>query len=188
GAGAIGAAPELIAVADRLGAGAAKALLGKCALPDDLPWVTGSIGILGTEPSYDMMMHCDTLLMVGTSFPYSEFLPKEGQARAVEIDHDASRVGIRYPVEAGLVGDAKETLRALLPKLERKQDRSWREQVEGQVEEWWRVVEERAFQDGDTMNPQRVVWELSQRLPDDAIVCADSGSSTNWFARDLPLK
>jgi len=134
------------------------------------------------------MTGCDTLLMVGTSFPYSEFLPKEGQARCVEIDIEPSRIGLRYPVDVQLVGDAKETLRLLNPKLERKQDRSWREQIEAQIEEWWRVVDDRAHQDGDPMNPQRVVWELSQRLPQDAIICADSGSSTNWFARDLKLR
>ena len=188
GQGAAGAREELVETAMLLGAGVAKALLGKAVLPDDLPFVTGSIGLLGTTASYELMKGCDTLLMVGTSFPYSEFLPKEGQARGVEIDHDASRVGIRYPVEAGLIGDARETLRALIPKLERKQDQSWREQIESQVEEWWRVVDDRAHQPGDPMNPQRVVWELSQRLPDEAIVAADSGSSTNWFARDLRLK
>ena len=166
GQGAAGAREELVETAMLLGAGVAKALLGKAVLPDDLPFVTGSIGLLGTTASYELMKGCDTLLMVGTSFPYSEFLPKEGQARAVEIDHDASRVGIRYPVEAGLVGDANES----------------------QVEEWWRVVDDRAHLPGDPMNPQRVVWELSQRLPENAIVAADSGSSTNWFARDLRLK
>jgi pyruvate dehydrogenase (quinone) len=188
GQGAAGARDELIETAELLGAGVAKALLGKDVLPDDLPFVTGAIGLLGTTASYELIKGCDTLLLVGTSFPYSEFLPKEGQARCVEIDHEASRIGIRYPVEAPLIGDATETLRALLPKLERKDDRSWREEIEGQVEEWWRVVEDRAYQDADPMNPQRVVWELSQRLPDDAIITADSGSSTNWFARDLRLK
>src|ERR671937_1657457 len=187
GQGASGAADEVIDAAERLGAGVAKALLGRDVIPDDLPFVTGPIGLLGSTASYELMKGCDTLFMIGTSFPYSEFLPKEGQARCVEIDLDASRIGIRYPVDVQLVGDAQETLRALIPKLERKQDRSWREQIEQQVDEWWRVVEDRAFQDGDPMNPQRVVWELSQRLPDDAIVCADSGSSTNWFARDLRL-
>jgi len=188
GQGAAGARDELIETAELLGAGVAKALLGKDVLPDSLPFVTGPIGLLGSTASYELMKGCDTLFMVGTSFPYAEFLPKEGQARCVEIDLEASRIALRYPVDAQLIGDAKETLRALIPKLERKQDRSWREQIEGQVDEWWRVVEDRAFQDADPMNPQRVVWELSQRLPDDAIICADSGSSTNWFARDLKLK
>jgi pyruvate dehydrogenase (quinone) len=187
GQGAVGARDELIETAELLGAGVAKALLGKDVLPDDLPFVTGSIGLLGTTASYELMKGCDTLLMVGTSFPYSEFLPKEGQARCIEIELDPSRIGIRYPVDVQLVGDAKETLRALMPKLERKEDRGWREKIEDQVAEWWRVVEDRAFQKGEPMNPQRVVWELSQRLPEDAIVCADSGSSTNWFARDLKL-
>src|SRR5436190_2586995 len=188
GQGAAGARDELIEAAELLGAGVAKALLGKDVLPDDLPFVTGSIGLLGTTASYELIKGCDTLLMVGTSFPYSEFLPKEGQARCVEIELDPSRIGIRYPVDAQLVGDAKETLRELLPKLERKEDRSWRENIESQVDEWWRVVDDRAHQDADPMNPQRVVWELSKRLPEDAIVCADSGSSTNWFARDLKLR
>jgi pyruvate dehydrogenase (quinone) len=188
GQGAAGAADEVVETAELLGAGVAKALLGRAVLPDDLPFVTGSIGLLGTTASYELMEGCDTLLMVGTSFPYSEWLPQEDQARAVEIDIDASRVGIRYPVEVPLVGDARETLRALIPKLERKQDRSWREEVEGQVDEWWRVVESRAMQDGDPMNPQRVVHELSQRLPENAILTADSGSSTNWWARQLRLK
>ena len=188
GQGAAGAGDELVETAELLGAGIAKALLGKAVLPDDLPFVTGPIGLLGSTASYELMKGCDTLLMVGTSFPYAEFLPKEGQARCVEIELEASRIGIRYPVDAPLIGDAKETLKALIPMLERKQDRSWRERIEQQVAEWWRVVEDRAMQDGDPMNPQRVVWELSQRLPGDAIVTADSGSSTNWYARDLKLK
>jgi pyruvate dehydrogenase (quinone) len=188
GQGAAGASDELVETAELLGAGVAKALLGKDVLPDELPFVTGSIGLLGTTASYELISGCDTLLMVGTSFPYSEFLPKEGQARCVEIDIEASRIGLRYPVDVQLVGDAKETLRALIPQLKRKEDRSWREKIEGQVAEWWRVVEDRAHQDADPMNPQRVAWELSQRLPEDAIICADSGSSTNWFARDLKLR
>jgi pyruvate dehydrogenase (quinone) len=188
GQGAQGARDELMETADLLGAGVAKALLGKDVLPDDLPFVTGSIGLLGTTASYELMNGCDTLLMVGTSFPYSEFLPKEGQARCVEIDIAPSLIGLRYPVDVQLVGDAKETLRMLNQQLKRKEDRSWREQIEGQVAEWWRVVDDRAHQDADPMNPQRVAWELSQRLPEDAIICADSGSSTNWFARDLKLR
>jgi pyruvate dehydrogenase (quinone) len=188
GQGAAEAADELVEVAELLGAGVAKALLGRAVLPDDLPFVTGPIGLLGSTASYELMKGCDTLLLVGTSFPYAEFLPKEGQARCVEIDIDASRIGIRYPAEALLVGDAKETLKALIPKLERKEDRSWREQIEQQVAEWWRVVEDRALMDADPMNPQRVVHELSERLPEDAILTADSGSSTNWWARQLRLK
>jgi pyruvate dehydrogenase (quinone) len=188
GQGARGAAAEVVECAETLGAGVAKALLGRSALPDDLPFVTGPIGLLGSRASYELMEGCDTLLLIGTSFPYSEWLPKEGQAKCVQIDLDGRRVGMRYPVDVPLVGDAKETLRALLPLLERKVDRGWRKQVEEQVAEWWRVVEDLAMLDADPVNPQRVIWELSQRLPDDAIVTADSGSSTNWWARMLKLK
>ncbi len=188
GAGARGAAAELEAVADRLGAGCAKALLGKDVLPDGLPWVTGAIGLLGTKPSWDLMMECDTLLMVGTSFPYAEFLPREGQARGVQIDLDGRMLAIRYPVELGLVGDSAETLRALVPLLRRKQDRSWRERIEREVATWWRVLDARAMSPARPINPQRLYWELSPRLPDDSIICADSGSSANWFARDLKIR
>ena len=188
GAGALEAPDEVIEVADILGAGVAKALLGKAALPDDLPYVTGSIGLLGTKPSYDMMTECDTLLMVGTSFPYSEFLPKEGQARGVQIDIDGSMLGIRYPTEVNLVGDSAETLRALLPYLERKSDRSWREKLEKEVASWWEVLEAKAMGAADPINPQRVFWELSRRLPNDCIVTSDSGSAANWFARDLKMR
>ena len=144
GQGALHATDEVAAIADTLGAGVAKALLGKAVLPDDLPYVTGSIGLLGTKPSWDMMQDCDTLLMVGSSFPYSEFLPEEGQARGVQIDIDGRMLGIRYPMEVNLVGDSAETLRALMPRLERKEDRSWREQIEGGVQEWWELMERRA--------------------------------------------
>jgi pyruvate dehydrogenase (quinone) len=188
GAGALHAGPEVSEVAELLGAGAAKALLGKAALPDELPWVTGSIGLLGTKPSWDLMQNCDTLLMVGSSFPYSEFLPPEGQARAVQIDIDGRMLGIRYPMEANLVGDAAETLRALIPLLARKQERGWREQIESDVVAWWRLIEERAHEGADPINPQLVFWELSQRLPDGAIIASDSGSAANWFARDLRLR
>ena len=188
GQGARGAAEELERVADLLGAGVAKALLGKDVLADDLPYVTGAIGLLGTIPSYDMMEDCDTLLMVGTSFPYAEFLPKEGQARCVEIDIKADMIGIRYPADVQLIGDAKETLKALEPHLVRKEDRGWREAIEKKVGEWWDIVERRSMMDADPMNPQRVVHELSQVLPENAIVTADSGSSTNWYARQLKLR
>jgi pyruvate dehydrogenase (quinone) len=188
GQGARGAAAEIEEVADLLGAGVAKALLGKDVLPDDLPWVTGAIGLLGTIPSHEMMSDCDTLLMIGTSFPYAEFLPKEGQAKCVEIDLQASMIGIRYPADVLLIGDAKETLDALIPHLIRKGDRSWREGIEDGVQRWWEIVEKRSLEDGDPMNPQRVAHELSQVLPDDAIITADSGSSTNWYARQVKLK
>ena len=188
GAGALNATSEVLQVADLLGAGIAKALLGKAAVPDDLPFVTGSIGLLGTRPSYDMMMECDTLLMVGSSFPYSEFLPPEGKARGVQIDISGKMISIRYPMEVNLVGDSAETLRALIPLLERKQDRKWRENIETEVREWWKLMESRAMKDADPINPQRVFWELSPRIPDRAILTCDSGSSANWYARDLKVR
>src|ERR1700759_30195 len=175
GAGAFNAADEVIAVAETLGAGIAKALLGKAVLPDDIPYVTGAIGLLGTKPSYDLMMECDTLLMVGTSFPYSEFLPKEGQAKAIQIDIDGRMLGLRYPTEINLQGDSKKTLQALIPLLKRKDDRSWQETIIKDVAQWWKVVEAKAMKSADPVNPQRVFWELSSRLPDNAILTADSG-------------
>ena len=188
GRGALGAADEVIGVAEALGAGVAKALLGKAVLPDDLPFVTGSIGLLGTKPSWDLMQDCDTLLMVGSSFPYSEFLPEEGQARGVQIDLDGRMLGIRYPMEVNLVGDSAETLRALLGRLKRKDDRGWRERIEGEVAEWWALMEARAHLEADPVNPQLVFHELSKRLPDGSILTSDSGSAANWFARDIKLR
>jgi pyruvate dehydrogenase (quinone) len=188
GQGAADAADEVVEVAELLGAGVAKALLGKDVLPDDLPFVTGAIGLLGSKPSYDLMTGCDTLLMVGTSFPYSEWLPEEGKAKCVEVDRDPAMIGIRYPVDVQLVGDSSETLKALVPLLKRKEDRSWREEIESGVEDWWKVVEDLSLQENGYLNPQRVLWELNSALPDDAIISADSGSSTNWFARQLKLK
>jgi pyruvate dehydrogenase (quinone) len=188
GAGALDAARELVEVADLLGAGVAKALLGKAVLPDDLPFVTGSIGLLGTGPSYEMMMGCDTLLIVGSRFPYSEFLPKEGHARGVQIDLDARMLSIRYPTEVNLVGDSAATLRALIPLLERKAARGWREKFEKSVAAWWRVLEARAMSEADPVNPQRLFWELSPRLPDNCILSADSGTSAGWYARDLKIR
>ncbi|MEA2320828.1 MAG: hypothetical protein QOD81_678 [Solirubrobacteraceae bacterium] len=188
GAGAKHATDEVIAVAELLGAGVAKALNGRAAVPDDLPFVTGSIGLLGTKPSDDMMEGCDTLLMVGTGFPYAEWLPEPGQARAVQIDIDARRIGIRYPDEVDLVGDAGATLRELMPHLVRKEDRSWRAEIEEGVAAWWRLLAERAHVPAEPINPQLVFHELSERLPDRAIVLADSGSATNWWARHLRLR
>ncbi|HEU5336957.1 MAG TPA: thiamine pyrophosphate-requiring protein [Terriglobales bacterium] len=188
GAGCLRATDEVIEVADVLGAGVAKALLGKAAVPDDLPFVTGSIGLLGTKPSWDMMANCDTLLMVGSNFPYPEFLPKEGQARGVQIDIDGRVLSIRYPMELNLIGDSAETLRALLPFLKRKTDRAWREKLEAGMREWWEVMEARALDDGDPINPQLLFWELSPRLPENCIVSSDSGSSANWYARDLKFR
>jgi pyruvate dehydrogenase (quinone) len=188
GAGALAASDEVVAIADRLGAGVAKALLGKAVLPDDLPFVTGGIGLLGTKPSDLMMQNCDTLLMVGTNFPYSEWLPKGGQARAVQIDISPRKLALRYPAEVLLHGDARETLRLLLPRIAYKQDRAWRDGVVAAVAEWWQLLESRAMASADPINPQRVFWELSPRLPDRCILTADSGSSTNWWARDLKIR
>jgi pyruvate dehydrogenase (quinone) len=188
GAGCLGATDEVMEVAELLGAGVAKALLGKAVLPDALPYCTGPIGLLGSKPSWDMMTECDTLLMVGSSFPYSEFLPKEGAARGVQIDIDAKMINIRYPMELSLVGDSAETLRALVPLLERKADRSWREKIEGWLKDWWEVLEARAMNSANPINPERVFWELSPRLPENCILSSDSGSSANWFARDLKVR
>ena len=182
GAGARGAAAEVLDVADILGAGIAKALLGKDVLPDDLPFVTGAIGLLGTQPSYELMSDCDTLLMIGTGFPWSEFLPPDGQARAVQIDIDPAMLGLRYPVEVNLHGDAAETLGALQPLLTRRKDRGWREQVTAAVGRWWETVETRAMTPATPVNPQRVVWEMSACLPADALICVDSGTSAPWYA------
>ena len=188
GQGARGAAAEVTQVADVLAAGVAKALLGKDVLSDELPWVTGSIGLLGTRPSYELMRDCDTLLVVGSNFPYSQFLPEFGQARAVQIDIDPIMVGLRYPFEVNLVGDAAQTLRRLLPLLEPRSHRGWREQVEDGVARWWEVMQRRAYTAADPINPELVVHELSSRLPDDAIITADSGSSANWYARHIRVR
>jgi pyruvate dehydrogenase (quinone) len=188
GAGALLATDEVIAVADKLSAGCAKALLGKGALPDDLPWVTGSIGLLGTKPSYDLMAECDTLLMVGSGFPYAEFMPKEGQAKGIQIDIKPDMLSLRYPMEVNLVGDSAETLRALLPMLEQKTERAWRDQIAGWTADWWKTLEGRAMAKADPINPQRVAWELSPQLPDRAIITSDSGSCANWYARDLKIR
>jgi len=188
GAGALHATDELIEVAELLGAGIAKALLGKAAVPDDLPYVTGSIGLLGTKPSWDLMNDCDTFLMVGSGFPYSEFLPAEGQARGVQIDIDGRMLNLRYPMELCLEGDSRSTLRALIPLLERKDDRKWRATIEENVERWWRVLEKRAMNEAHPINPQRVFWELSKQLPDNCILSSDSGSAANWYARDVKVR
>ena len=188
GSGARGARAELEQVAELLGAGVAKPLLGKDVLSDELPYVTGSIGLLGTRPSYELMQGCDTLLTVGSSFPYTQFLPAFDQARGVQIDIDGKMIGMRYPYEVNLVGDAAATLRALLPHLQRKEDRSWREGIEAKVTRWWEVMEAEAMVEADPINPMRLFHELSIRLPGDAIVAADSGSSANWYARQLKFR
>ncbi|MFD2472865.1 thiamine pyrophosphate-requiring protein [Amycolatopsis silviterrae] len=188
GQGARRAAEEVRQVADVTGAGVAKALLGKDVLADDLPYVTGAIGLLGTRPSYEMMRDCDTLLIVGSNFPYSQFLPEYGQARAVQIDLDGRFIGMRYPTEVNLVGDAAATLRALLPKLQRTGNRSWREKIEKNVADWWETMDQQAAVDAKPVNPMRIVHELSRQIPGNAMVTADSGSSTNWYARNLRIR
>ncbi|MFD7628823.1 thiamine pyrophosphate-requiring protein [Streptomyces sp. NPDC059851] len=188
GQGARHARAEVEQVADLLGAGVAKALLGKDALPDTLPYVTGAIGLLGTRPSYEMMRDCDTLLVIGSSFPYTQFLPEFGQARAVQIDIDPAMVGLRYPFELNLVGDAARTLRRLIPLLDRRTDGDWREAIEKGTARWWEVMERRAEVPADPINPEYVVHALDELLPDDAIVTADSGSAANWYARHLRLR
>jgi len=188
GAGAMNATDEVIAVADRLGAGSAKALLGKAVLPDDLPWVTGTIGLLGTRPSNDMMRECDTLLMIGSTFPYGEFLPKEGQARGVQVDINGKNLSLRYPMEVNLTGDAGDTLRELLPLLKQQTDRTWREQIASNREEWKRVDASRAKVSANPLNPALVFTELSPRLPDNCILSGDAGTATNWLARHLVIR
>ena len=188
GAGALDATDEVIAVAERLRAGVAKALLGKAVLPDDLPFVTGSIGLLGTKPSWDLMKGCDTFFMIGSSFPYSEFLPNPGAARGVQVDIDGSRLSLRYPMEVNMVGDSAATLRALLPMLQQKTDTAWTDEIEDNLKSWWETLKDRAMDSAEPLNPQRVFYELSPRLPDNAILTADSGSVANWYARDLKIR
>ncbi|MGH3196392.1 MAG: thiamine pyrophosphate-requiring protein, partial [Streptosporangiaceae bacterium] len=193
GAGALHATDEVVAVADALGAGVAKALLGKAAVPDDVPFCTGSIGLLGTKPSWDMMQDADTLLMVGSSFPYSEFLPAEGQAKGIQIDLSGQMLSIRYPMDLALTGDSKQTLAELLPLLKRKDDRSWQEKIVKNTEQWWRLMEDRGQpadvdRDRPRVRPQALFAELSRQLPDDAILSSDSGSAANWYARQVKIR
>jgi pyruvate dehydrogenase (quinone) len=188
GAGALDATDEVIAVAERLKAGVAKALLGKAVLPDDLPYVTGSIGLLGTKPSWDLMKGCDTFFMVGSSFPFSEFLPEPGAARGVQVDIDGSRLSLRYPMEVNMVGDSATTLRALLPMLKQKTDKAWTGEIESNLKSWWQTLKDRAMDSAEPLNPQRVFYELSPRLPENVIITADSGSVANWYARDLKMR
>lgn len=189
GAGAAGATDEVIALAGRLQAGCAKALLGKAVIPDDLPWVTGTLGLLGTEASSDMMAQCDTLLLVGTNYPYAMFLPKEGQARGVEIEVDGRRIGNRYPTEVNLQGDAADTIAALLPLIEPKTDTRWRDQIAAKRRHSERVNAARAEIAGSGgINPEVIFTTLAERLPDDVILTADAGTSTNFAARHLPMR
>ena len=188
GAGALGATDAVIALAEKLQAGVSKALLGKAVLPDDLPWVAGQIGLLGTKPSWDLMKDCDTLLMIGSSFPYSEFLPEPGKARGVQIDLDGTQLSLRYPMEVNLVGDARTTIEALLPLLEQKEETFWRRGIVRGVAAWWQLVDARAMVSADPINPQRVFHELSKRLPDDVIMTGDAGTVANWYARDIRMR
>jgi pyruvate dehydrogenase (quinone) len=188
GQGARGCEDELSEIAGILGAGAAKALLGKDVLPDDLPWVTGAIGLLGTTASYKLMMECDTLLTVGSNFPYSQFLPPLDQARAIQIDRSGKWIGMRYPYELNMVADARPALQALIPLLKRKSARKWRKSIESNVADWWQTMQRQAMTDADPVNPMRIFYELSERLPDNAIVSADSGSAANWYARLLRFR
>jgi pyruvate dehydrogenase (quinone) len=188
GQGALGAIDELEEVAEKLGAPIIKALLGKAAVPDMSPYTTGGIGLLGTEPSQEALENCDTLLMVGTSFPYIEFLPKPGAARGVQIDLDPARIGLRYPVEVGLIGDSRQALRALLPHLRRNDNRSFLEQAQAGTKEWWKLMEEQGTRQDRPMKPQVVAWELGKRLSDTAIVSSDSGTIATWFARQIPAR
>jgi pyruvate dehydrogenase (quinone) len=188
GQGANGAADELEQAAERLGAPIIKTILGKAAIPDDHPYTTGGIGLLGTKPSQEVIEQCDTLLMVGTSFPYMEFLPKPGQARAVQIDIDAARIGLRYPVEVGLVSDGRRTLQQLLPLLPRNEDRKFLEQAQAGMQKWWTLMEGQGTRPDVPMKPQVVAWELGKRISDTAIVSSDSGTITTWFARHIRAK
>ena len=190
GAGALNATDELIAIADLLGATISKSWLGKAAVPDDVPFCLNSIGLLGTKPSWDAMMACDTLLVVGCSFPYAEFYPKEGQAKAVQIDHDGRMLSLRYPMDVNLKGDAKQTLQALIPLIDRKADRSWQERLADEMKAWWKTCEAQAkvAVPAGMVNPELVFWELGKRLPDRCIISADAGTTANWFARELPIR
>jgi pyruvate dehydrogenase (quinone) len=188
GQGALAASAEVAEVAETLGAGVAKALLGKAVLSDELPYVTGAIGLLGTKASWKLMDECDTLLIIGSNMPYSEFLPEEGQARGIQIDIDGRMLGFRYPTELNLVGDSAQTLRALLPRLQRKTDPAWRNRVEEWVRDWWKIVEARAMDDADPINGQFALWELSSRLPDRSMLACDCGTATGWYARDVKMR
>ncbi len=191
GAGALDSTDEVLAIADLLGAGIAKALLGKAAVPDDIPYCTNSIGLLGTKPSWEMMRDADTLLVVGSSFPYANFLPPIGQARGVQIDRSARMLSLRYPMEVNLLGDSKATLKELLPHLRRNQDRSFQETIVKNVADWWRLMEDRGQpedREGGRVRPQALFAALSRHLPDNAVVTSDSGSAANWYARYVRIR
>ncbi len=188
GQGALGASAEVIQVAEALGAPIVKALLGKAVVPDDCPLTTGGVGLLGTRASQEALEECDTLLLAGTSFPYIEFYPKPGNARAVQIDIDAARIGLRYPVEVGLVADCRRTLQALLPKLTRNANQEFLQKAQNSMKDWWEMMENQGTRPGKPMKPQVVAWELGKRLSNEAIVSCDSGTIATWFARQIPVK
>jgi pyruvate dehydrogenase (quinone) len=188
GRGSIGAAAELEQLADRLAAPIVKPLLGKGAVPDESPFTTGGIGLLGTAPSEDALTDCDTLLIAGSSFPYIQFYPKPGQARAVQIDIDPTRIGLRHPVEVGLVGDVRQTLRELLPRLRRHDDRSFLERAQAGMRDWWALMDERAARMDVPMKPQVAAAAVDRHLRDDAIIVSDSGTITSWFARHIKAR
>ena len=188
GRGAIGAREELEQIAEMLGAPIVKALLGRCAVPDDSPYTTGTIGLLGTKPSQEAMEDCDTLLIVGSAFPYIEFLPKPDQAKGVQIDFDPKQIGLRFPVEVGLVGDSRQTLQALVPLLKPKSDKRFLQQAQAGMKDWWQLMEKRATRRDKPMKPQVVAWELGKRLRNDAIVSCDSGTIATWWARQIRVK
>ena len=185
GRGALNATDELEQTAELLAAPIVKALLGKAAVPDDSPYTTGGIGLLGTKPSQEVMEDCDTLLIVGSSFPYIEFMPKPGQAKGIQIELDPKRIGLRYPVEVGLVGDSRNTLRELIPLLKRKEDRKFLQAAQAGMKDWWEPMEKRATRQDKPMKPQVVAWELGKRLRNDAIVSCDSGTIATWWARHI---
>ncbi len=188
GAGAWNAPEEVMAICDKLQAGVAKALLGKAVLSDDLAYSTGQIGLLGTKPSWEMMQGCDTLLMIGTTFPYSEFLPKEGQAKCVQIDLDPTMLSLRYPADVALVGDAGATMKALLPLIEQKGRGAWQETIEKNVAAMWEEEKRKAHIEARPLNPELFFWEGSDRLPANAVLCADTGMSTTFFARAIKVR
>ena len=188
GRGALGATDELEQLAELLAAPIIKPLLGKACVPDDSPYTTGGIGLLGTKPSQEAVEDCDTIFLIGTSFPYMEFYPKPGKAKGIQLDIDAVRIGLRYPVNVGMVGDSKRTLQLLMPMLQKKKDRSFLETAQKGMEEWNKLMAEQAGRTDKPMKPQLVAHELGKRLPDNAIVSCDSGTIATWWARHIPVK
>jgi pyruvate dehydrogenase (quinone)/pyruvate oxidase len=188
GRGALDAGDELEKTAELLGAPIIKALLGKAAVPDESPYTTGGIGLLGSRPSQEAMEDCDTLLIVGSSFPYIEYLPKPGQARGVQVELDPKRIGLRFPVDVGLVGDSRNTLRELIPLLQHKKERKFLQAAQAGMKDWREAMQERASRADKPMKPQVVAAELGKRLRDDAIVSCDSGTIATWWARHIPAR